>query len=440
MLNKFLVATALVVGLSPAGANAQGYTHERVGNPESIDVQPQFGLCLMGGRGESDEAMTWWLERANGGDVLVIRTTGAFAYNDYLFDELGVTVNSVETIIFSNAQAAYDPYVVQRLNEAEAIWMAGGNQSTYVNFWKDTPVMDAINNLMNVKQGPVGGLSAGMAVMGQAYYPALAGSATSESALSNPLSNQMLLGYNDFLQAPFLENVVTETHLNDPERLRYGRVTGFMARLWFDQGVRPLAIAANEFCAVTIDEFGMARAWGALLEQPEWDDDYVYFLQANCTSPDFPEIMESGQPLTWNRNQQAVKVYRVEARLDGSGTFDLNDWNSGSGGVWEDWYVDSGELDRVADATAPACFLRASTHRQPEAVIFPNPATEYLVVQSEMEQYTYTIFDISGKLIRQGQSQGNEFQLHLGGIEAGMYKLSLEGEKGRTVRTFVKYR
>ena len=42
----------------------------------------------MGGASEDDNAMKWFLERANGGDVLVLRATGADGYNDYLFSSL----------------------------------------------------------------------------------------------------------------------------------------------------------------------------------------------------------------------------------------------------------------------------------------------------------------------------------------------------------------
>jgi hypothetical protein len=43
--------------------------------------------------------MKWFLQRANGGDILVLRTTGSNGYNSYLYSGLGVTVNSVETIV-----------------------------------------------------------------------------------------------------------------------------------------------------------------------------------------------------------------------------------------------------------------------------------------------------------------------------------------------------
>lgn len=427
----------MAMGLSSLTTFAQSsYTSFRTGSETSIEVQPDFGLCLMGGAGESDEAMTWFIEKANGGDVLVIRTTGSDGYNNYLFNQLGVTLNSVETIVFNNAEASQDPYVIQRLNEAEAIWMAGGNQATYVNYWKDTPVQDAINNLINVKGGALGGISAGMAVMGQAYFPAFAGSVTSTNALNSPFAPAMVFGYDDFIDAPFMENVITETHLNDPDRIRYGRVTAFLARLGHDHEVNPRAMASNEFCAITIDEEGLARAYG---DFPEFDDDYVYFLQSNCEQPAAPEILEAGQPLTWNRDQQAVKVYRVPATPSGQNYLDLNDWTTGEGGAWEDWYVEAGELFRLEDATLPACFLSIRSVPTFAASVFPNPAREQLRIRAEVEAWSYRVYDLSGKQLLQGQSQRSESVIDIGSLANGFYKLSIQSGDAQFSASFVKY-
>ncbi|MCA1752540.1 MAG: T9SS type A sorting domain-containing protein, partial [Flavobacteriales bacterium] len=384
-----------------------------------------------------DEAMEWFLERANGGDVVVIRTSGSDGYNDYMFSGLGVTLNSVETIVFNSAEAANDPYVIERLNGAEAIWMAGGNQATYVNFWKDTPVQDAINNLVNVKQGVLGGTSAGMAVMGQAYFPALGGSVNSETALNNPFTPGMLFGYDDFIQAPFMENVITETHLNDPDRIRYGRITGFLARIGHDYGFRPLGMASNEYCAIVIGSDGIARAYG---DFPEFDDDFVYFLQANCVTPRTPEILEADQPITWIREGEAVKVYQVPATPSGENFFNVNTWNEGEGGAWENWTVEDGALVRETDATAPECVLSVNSQdKAVDALIFPNPAKDHIRVRSDLERWDYRIFDVSGRLLLSGQNVHGEGAIPVNALSPGLYKLSIQSGNAYFSGTFVKY-
>jgi len=66
--------------LLPALAFAQPYTSYFTGNSTDVATTPLGGLCLMGGATESDPAMVWFLERASGGDVLVLRASGSDGY------------------------------------------------------------------------------------------------------------------------------------------------------------------------------------------------------------------------------------------------------------------------------------------------------------------------------------------------------------------------
>jgi cyanophycinase-like exopeptidase len=134
---------------------SQNYTSYFTGNSTDLVTNPQGGICLMGGASEDDNAMKWFLERANGGDVLVLRATGADGYNDYLFSGLGINVNSVETIVCNNTNASSDAYVINKINQAEAIWFAGGNQWTYISYWRNSPVSQAIIIEMLLSEGQV---------------------------------------------------------------------------------------------------------------------------------------------------------------------------------------------------------------------------------------------------------------------------------------------
>src|SRR5690606_12956236 len=95
--------------------------------------------------------------------------------------------------------------------------------------------------------------SAGMAIMSQAYFSAQNGSITSDEALENPFDNSLTLGWNDFVDAPFLQNTVTDTHFN--ERNRYARLMTFMARLVSDHSLEYVrGVASNEHVAIAIGE------------------------------------------------------------------------------------------------------------------------------------------------------------------------------------------
>ncbi len=69
----------------------------------------------------------------------MIRATGTDAYNPYI-QSLCPNENSVATLIIPNRTAASDPFVVNAIQKAEALWIAGGDQSNYINFSKGTPV------------------------------------------------------------------------------------------------------------------------------------------------------------------------------------------------------------------------------------------------------------------------------------------------------------
>ena len=127
----------------------------------------------------------------------------------------------------------------------------GGDQSNYTRYWKDTPVEDAIN-FVAAKPAPIGGTSAGMAVLGEYVYSAEGEeSLTSPVALANPYAPDLTLA-RDFLALPRLENVITDQHLQ--ERDRIGRTIALLSRLQADGwSARPRAIAADRETALHVD-------------------------------------------------------------------------------------------------------------------------------------------------------------------------------------------
>lgn len=416
----------LLAGFAGLASYAQSYTSYLTGSDEDLDVQPEFGIVLMGGAGEDDFAMTWFLERANGGDVVVIRTSGSDGYNDYLFSGLGVNVNSVESIVFDDPSASEDPYVIERLQNAEAIWMAGGNQATYVDYWRGTAVEDAINNLMNVRGGVVGGISAGMAVLGGTYFSAQNGTVYTDEALEDPYNMYMTLGHNDFLEAPFLDQVVTDTHYDDPDRR--GRHMTFMARMQQDEGIYPLGIACDEYGAVCIDADGMAWCYG---EAPQYDD-YVYFVRPACSVPTAPNACAPGELLDWNYDGQALKVLRVAATPAGDQYLDLNDWLTHNGGEWFDWTVDNGNFSQM-EGSAPDCAVGVAKNEAREVLeLYPNPAVQAVNITCEPGEEV-VIFDLNGRMLHREVSVNDNFTLTLDDYSAGVYFVMAGNRRAKLV-------
>lgn len=356
---------------------AQNYTSYIVGDTSDVSTPCQYRITLMGGAAEHDSASKWFLRGAGGGDVLVLRTSGSDGYNNYFYSGLGVAVNSVETIVMHNATAAYEPYIVNRIKKAEAIWFAGGNQWDYVSFWNNTPIDTAIHYLIHVKKASFGGTSAGMAIQGGLVFTAQYGTVTSATALNNPYNTNVTLLKHDFIHHPVLENVITDTHYDSPDRR--GRHTVFIARIMHEDNVNAYGIACDEYTAVCIDTTGIARVYGGY---PAYND-FAYFIQPNCVMPNTPETCTAGVPLTWNRSQQALKVCKIAGTNTGNNTFSLNDWKTTIGGSWEDWYVNSGVLYTQAGAP-PNCTtaLDVLENDFQDVQIYPNPAYGQLYIDT----------------------------------------------------------
>jgi cyanophycinase len=178
-----LIPTVLFFLTSHATA-AEDYQYYVSGNPDDVVTETQELLVLQGGGTDVDENYIRMGELSGGGDFLVLRASGDDGYNDYIYALC--KCDSVETIVFENRDAAHDEFVIEKIRNAEALFIAGGDQSRYVRFWKGTPIEDAIH-FVAAKPAPLGGTSAGM------------------------------------------ENLITDQHL--VERDRIGRTVALLARL-----------------------------------------------------------------------------------------------------------------------------------------------------------------------------------------------------------------
>lgn len=303
-----LAVLALNLNTSSAMSAPKNYDYFVVGNSNDVTPPTSFGLMLMGGGTDVDSAFQWMIGKSGGGDFVVIRATGTDAYNPYIAG-LGA-LDSVETLIIKNRTGANDPFVVNKIRNAEAVFIAGGDQWNYVNYWKDSQVEDAINYVANVRQVPVGGTSAGLAVLSQFMFSGKNGTITSADALADPFNRRMTLDRN-FLNLPLMGGIITDSHF--VERDRMGRTVTFLARLlqdgWVTSPVK--AIAVDRETAVVVEANGNASLRGT---------NTAYFLR----TPGAPEVCQSRTPLTFNN----LSVFK----MSGAATFNLSSW-SGSGGA-----------------------------------------------------------------------------------------------------------
>ena len=408
---------------------AQNYTEYLTGNSTDMNVNPDFGICLMGGATESDTAMQWFLNRANGGDVVVLRASGSDGYNDYFYTQLGVTINSVRTFVINNEAGATDPYVVDSVEKAEAIWFAGGDQYNYVSYFKDNALEVALNNFVNVKGGIIGGTSAGMAILGDHYFDAEHGTVTSAEALANPYDNKVSIGQDDFLQIPFMNSTITDTHFDDPDRR--GRLTTFLARLVTDNSLTFRAYASEEYTAICIDENGLARVFG---EYPDYQD-YAYFIQPDCSVMNIsPETCLSNTPLTWNNSNQALFAYKVPGTINGDYSFDVSTWIDGTGGSWENWYAVSGTLSTVS-ITESCNALSIPEASIVNINVFPNPFLDEITIEGMDGKTEFKLYNILGK---QQEITVFENKINTSQLASGTYFLKVKTDNTTQVFKLIK--
>jgi len=300
-MKKSLLFLFVVCSVFPAWA-AKQYSYFRVGNPNDVTTSTTAGTALEGGGTDVDAVFQWMCQRSGNGDFLVIRATGTDAYNPYI-QQLCPNENSVATLIIPNLAAANDPFVSSTIQNAEALFIAGGDQSDYINFWTGTPVESSVNALI-ARSVPVGGTSAGMNVLSQFIYSALgAQGVTSSEALANPFNKYITLAEN-FLSISTLQGLIDDPHFVTRDRM--GRDLAFLCRIYLNGwSTAPRDIAIDEQTALLVDSAGNGTVVGIST---------VYFLQA----PGAPQVCQSGTPLTY----QNIGVQRINS----SGTFSLSTW------------------------------------------------------------------------------------------------------------------
>jgi cyanophycinase-like exopeptidase len=258
------------------------------------------------------------------GNFLVLGTLKDNAYDPYIYglaQAAGVPLNSVATLDVPSTEAANDPFVARTIANASAIFIMGGDQSTYVNDWQGTAVQTALAEAV-ARGVPMGGTSAGANVLSQLIYSAENTSgAVSSDVLANPYSTEISLDKN-FLSVPYLENTIADPHFF--ERDRMGRTVTFLARLVEDpqwapslpDGATPLpgtmAIGIDQSTALLIDTAGPTAGEATVIGNSPTN--HLYFLTTTGTPPTLqPGTTNTlAAPLSWGTQKHpAIEVYRA---------------------------------------------------------------------------------------------------------------------------------
>lgn len=284
----------------------------------ATDMQPARPLkpvlVLMGGGLDVDEAYKAMISKAAVGgvkvNIVVIRATGADGYNDYLYNQIFKApevnpVQSVETLVLKSRAAADDPTANAIVARADMLYIAGGDQWDYINDWKGSR-LDTTLKALQAANVPIGGTSAGLAILGDVDFSAQNGSITSAQALANPYDRRETLDYGFVTQLQGLTKTITDSHLVTRDRM--GRLVSFLARMiqdnsWAADTVR--GIGLDENTALVVDG-GVATVVGG---------GTAYFLRPAQAAT----TIAAKKTLSIN----GVRVDRVKP---GTATFNLLNW------------------------------------------------------------------------------------------------------------------
>lgn len=320
----------------------------KTGNSQDKLTQTSQAVCL-GGGGDDDAWGDGWnylLQKSGGGDIVIIRADQSRGgYESWIYNDEGQhhfpKVNSVTTLSFERPSDANRPEVIDAILKAEFIFFAGGDQSLYINWFQGTKLVQAINYVVQTKKIPIGGTSAGMALLAgidySGRYPSPRdqySNVSAEDVMKNPTGKFVDLD-RTVITAPYLNNVITESHFS--QRDRQGRVMGFMARAVYNQYQNVhfkniKAIAADEGTAFCYNDKGIGKAFG---------DGDVFFLKGNKPI----ERIQKNHALDWFDQGEAISTYILSGKNQ-SAIFDLKSW-TGQNGTEESWSVNG------ADENAP---------------------------------------------------------------------------------------
>ncbi len=327
----FLAFTQFIVGVSSAEIIL------RSGNPNDVQVKKtEQVICLAGGRSDDGWVQGWreLLKATHGGDLVVLRATiHSFFYNEWVYDDIHdhdfPKLNSVTTIILTDKNDAQKEEIKKLLDNAEMIFIAGGDQNRYVDWFSKTPIEAALNEALHKRKIPIAGTSAGMAILAQYDFEAHFNSPhpdqsyTSEDVLAEPLADFVDVR-NTIVEAPFLENVITDTHFSNLQR--EGRLAAFMAHALVKYKLPEIkAIASDESTAFCYDEKGLGRVYGP---------GNVYFIKATKR----PELLKEHTPLIWIAEKKAIQACIVNGDAN-KNSFDLPK-RQGDCDSSEYWWVD----------------------------------------------------------------------------------------------------
>lgn len=200
----------------------------------SLQLFSQGYICAVGGGGEgvndwNREPYSWIVQKADSGTVLVLSVNDETTWIPDYFRSLGSRSSynlKINSRTLANTQSIADSILA-----ASAVFIKGGDQYNYINYWKGTLVESAIKQVY-ARGGVVAGTSAGAMVLGKFILSARYGSLYPDDALVNPFIQTSNIEDNFLGLVP---EFIFDTHFI--ERGRQARLASVLLKLGL-QGIQ----------------------------------------------------------------------------------------------------------------------------------------------------------------------------------------------------------
>ena len=120
----------------------------------------------------------------------------------------------------------------------------------------------------------------------------------------------------------------------------------------------------------------------------------------------------------------------MNADVNGSNSFDLNDWMTADGGNWQEWWVQDGVFNVNEVSDGPECALdevmHVETQTQKSSInVFPIPCDASMTITSFHANTTVTIFDSMGELVSRIDALDNSVIVSTALWPSGVYSIQV---------------
>ena len=272
-------------------------TIDRLGAENIDNIIPERLTFLMGGGANVDSAFLEFIKSVKGGDLLVLSGKDYDQpllenYNLYFMNLAKanhIALNSVTTVLIQSRIGAENAQLLKLVKESEGIFFSGGDQWKYIDRIKATSLHREILNKLQVGF-PLGGTSAGLAIMGDQIFTAEKGPVGTSDIKNNPLDEKITLTDSLFNIAE-LKNILTDTHFVVRDRM--GRLVSFLASSYLKAPSQLQGLGIDESTVLLIPNNTPAKVMGI---------GKVYFIRPT-TLPTFKD-----NQFNWNQ----IQVYRFQ--------------------------------------------------------------------------------------------------------------------------------